>query len=170
MPQPAPVYAEPPRPAPREPERYEAGPYIPPAPETPVVRPQRMPQIEDLPMPVQNQIRQQYAAGDQADVKRRTLLERLAAFGMSRDDAPGHTAPEQRAAPQLGYQPQPAPQYQRPAAPSPAHADYAKRPTSPMAQRPPQQSLDTHGRMAPTARQSEDDQLEIPAFLRRQTS
>jgi cell division protein FtsZ len=24
--------------------------------------------------------------------------------------------------------------------------------------------------MAPTARQSEDDQLEIPAFLRRQTS
>jgi cell division protein FtsZ len=39
-----------------------------------------------------------------------------------------------------------------------------------MAQRPPQQSLDTHGRMAPTARQSEDDQLEIPAFLRRQTS
>ena len=168
MPQPAPVYAEPPRAAMREPERYEAGPYIPPAPETPAVRPQRMPQIEDLPMPVQNQIRQQYASGDQADVKRRTLLERLAAFGMSRDDAPG-MAPEQRPAPQLGYQPQQPAQYQRPA-PSQTHAEYAKRPAAPTAARPTQQPLDAHGRMAPAPRQSEDDQLEIPAFLRRQTS
>ena len=167
MPQPAPAYAEQQRPAMREPERYEAGPYIPPAPETPLVRPQRMPQIEDLPMPVQNQIRQQYASGDQADVKRRTLLERLAAFGMSRDEAPGQ-ASDQHPVPQLGYQPRQPAQYQRAAAPSPAHADYAKRPAAPMAPRPPQQALDTHGRLA--SRQSEDDQLEIPAFLRRQTS
>ena len=167
MPQPAPVYAEPLLNALRESDRYEAGPYIPPAPETPAVRPQRMPQIEDLPMPVQNQIRQQYGSGDQADVKRRTLLERLAAFGMSRDDAPG-MAPEQRPAPQLGYQPQQPAQHQRPA-PSPTHAEYAKRPAAPT--RPTtQQSLDTHGRMAPIPRSSEDDQLEIPAFLRRQTS
>ncbi len=168
MPQPAPVYAEPPRPAMREPERYDAGPYIPPAPETPSVRPQRMPQIEDLPMPVQNQIRQQYASGDQSDIKRRTLLERLAAFGMSREDAPG-AAIEHRPAPQLGYQPQQPAHHQRPAAPN-SPADYAKRPAAPTATRPTQQSLDPHGRMAPAPRQSEDDQLEIPAFLRRQTS
>ena len=152
----------------REPERYEAGPYIPPAPETPSVRPQRMPQIEDLPMPVQNQIRQQYATGDQSDIKRRTLLERLAAFGMSREDAPG-AAIEHRPAPQLGYQPQQPAHHQRPAAPN-SPADYAKRPAAPTATRPTQQSLDPHGRMAPAPRQSEDDQLEIPAFLRRQTS
>ena len=166
-PQPAQSFAEAPRPVPREPERYDA--YIPPAPEGPVLRPQRMPQIDDLPRPVQEQIRQQYSAGDQADVKRRTLLERLAAFGMSRDEV--GPAPEQRPMPQLGYQGQPAPQ-QRPPAPGPAHADYAKRPAAPM---PPRQAsvqhqLDTHGRMAPPPRPSEDDQLEIPAFLRRQTS
>ena len=98
-PQPAQTYVEQPRPAMREPEpRYDAGPYIPPAPETPMVRPQRMPQIEDLPVPVQNQIRQHYAAGDQADVKRRTLLERLAAFGMSRDEGIAPT-PERPAMP-----------------------------------------------------------------------
>ena len=165
MPQPAPTYVEPPRQMTREQEsRYEAGPYIPPAPETPMVRQQRMPQIEDLPVPVQNQIRQQYTSGDQADIKRRTLLERLAAFGMSRDEAgPAQAADHRSTAPQLGYQPQ---QHQRP--PAPAHADYAKRPPAPQ-QRPGQQPLDNHGRMAP-ARSSEDDQLEIPAFLRRQTN
>ncbi len=167
MPQPAPTYNEQPRQLAREQEgRYEAGPYIPPAPETPMVRQQRMPQIEDLPVPVQNQIRQQYTAGDQADIKRRTLLERLAAFGMSRDEtAPAPIADHRPPAPQLGYQPQ---QYQRPAAPAPAHADYAKRPAAPQ-QRPGQQPLDSHGRVAPS-RPSEDDQLEIPAFLRRQTN
>ena len=178
-PQPAPSFAEPPRAAQREPERYDAQPYIPPAPEGPVLRSQRMPQIDDLPRPVQEQIRQQYAAGDGADVKRRTLLERLAAFGMSRDET--MPAPlDQRPMPQLGYQGhpqggQPASQ-QRPAAPGPVHSDYAKRPVAPMAalppipQRPIQHGLDPHGRLAPQPRQSEDDQLEIPAFLRRQTS
>ena len=176
MMQPAPTYAEAPRPVAREPERYDAGPYIPPAPEAPSLRSQRMPQIEDLPVPVQNQIRQQYAAGDGADIKRRTLLERLAAFGMSRDEAPG--LPERQPAPALGYQTQqpsyPASQA-RPAAPAPAHADYAAKRSLPssaqhMPPRPAQQPLDQHGRIAAPVRQSEDDQLEIPAFLRRQTN
>ncbi len=158
-----PTYVEPPRIAAREPERFDAGPYIPPVAETPNMRPQRMPQIEDLPMPVQQQIRQHYASGDaQADVKRRTLLERLAAFGMSRQDedlpAPA-AAPETRQpmTPQLGYRPQP----------NPVHSEYAKRPPAPATARP---SLEGHGRPAPQPRSSEDDQLEIPAFLRRQTS
>ena len=166
----APTYAEPPRLAAREPERYDAGPFIPPAAEQPSIRQQRMPQIEDLPMPVQNQIRQQHyaaTADTHADVKRRTLLERLAAFGMSRqDDGAPAPAPETRQAPampQLGYQA--APQ-QRPQ-PGQTHADYAKRPQAPMAAH---RQPDPHGRPVAPVRQSEDDQLEIPAFLRRQTS
>ena len=168
-----PTYAEPPRAPHREPERYDAGPFIPPAAEGPITRPQqRMPQIEDLPMPVQNQIRQHYAAGDpQADVKRRTLLERLAAFGMSRqDDGVTPAAPERQAPtmPQLGYQPAPQhPGYRSPQ-PNPVQADYAKRPPAPMAAH--RQPLDQHGRPAQPVRHGEDDQLEIPAFLRRQTS
>ena len=174
MPQQAPVYHEAPRPAAREPERYEAGPYIPPAPEGPVMRPQRMPQIEDLPVPVQNQIRQQIGSGDGADVKRRTLLERLAAFGQSREEIGGPMAqPERPAMPQLGYgQPQPQQPAYRPAAPAPVHSEYAKRPAAPGGGHLPtqRQPLDQHGRVAPAPRQSDDDQLEIPAFLRRQTN
>ena len=171
-PQPAPSFAEPLRAA-REPLHYDSAPYIPPAPEGPVLRSQRMPQIDDLPRPVQDQIRQ-HAASD-GDIKRRTLLERLAAFGMSRDEmAPAPV--DQRPMPQLGYQGQPPVSQQRPAAPSPTHNDYGKRPAAPMGalppipQRPVQHGLDTHGRLAAPPRQSEDDQLEIPAFLRRQTS
>ena len=171
MPQPAPMYHEAPRPAAREPERYEAGPYIPPAPEGPMMRPQRMPQIEDLPVPVQNQIRQQISSGDGADVKRRTLLERLAAFGQSREELGGAMPPPERPAmPQLGYGQAQQPNY-RPAAPAPVHSEYAKRPAAPGGHLPTQrQPLDQHGRVAPAPRQSEDDQLEIPAFLRRQTN
>ncbi len=173
MPQQAPVYHEAPRTMAREPERYDAGPYIPPAPEGPVMRPQRMPQIEDLPVPVQNQIRQQIGSGDGADVKRRTLLERLAAFGQSREELGGPMGqPERAPMPQLGYgQPQQQPGY-RPAAPAPVHSEYAKRPAAAGGGHLPtqRQPLDQHGRAAPAPRQSDDDQLEIPAFLRRQTN
>ena len=109
---------------------------------------------------------QHYAAASdsQADVKRRTLLERLAAFGMSRDEVAPSPAPDrQTAMPQLGYQA--APQ-QRPQ-PSPTHADYAKRPAAPMAAH---RQPDAHGRPVAPVRPSDDDQLEIPAFLRRQTN
>jgi cell division protein FtsZ len=56
--------------------------------------------------------------------------------------------------------------------PSPVHAEYARRPASPSAPTPRQAPLDPHGRAAPApvARNSEDDHLEIPAFLRRQSS
>jgi cell division protein FtsZ len=168
MPAAAPVYSEPQPMTSREPERrYEAGPYIPPAPEAPMIRPQRMPQIEDLPVPVQNQIRQQYPAAEHPDVKRRTLLERLAAFGMSRQEeaapAPAPAPAPERPMAQLGYQTQ-----QRPQAPGPVHSEYAKRPLAPP--QPQRQPLDPHGRMPTPQRPSEDDQLEIPAFLRRQSN
>jgi cell division protein FtsZ len=175
---------EPPAPQ-AEPAPAPQHPFIPPAAETPVIRPQRMPQIEDLPLPVQNQIRAQRGEmppEPPADAKRRTLLERLASFGMSRQDEPGmasHHAPApgpatERAAPHVlthagapaayaqpaGYAPAPRPQ------PSQVHAEYAKRP----AQRYAQPQLDATGRIAQPQRPSEEDHLEIPAFLRRQSS
>jgi cell division protein FtsZ len=52
----------------------------------------------------------------------------------------------------------------RPQVPDPV-AEYGRRP-APV--RPPPQGLDMHGRAAPANSAMEDDQLEIPAFLRRQ--
>lgn len=153
--------------APQENDSYAPGPFIPPAPETPVMRPQRMPQIEDLPLPAQNQIRAQLSempADPAHEVKRRTLLERLAAFGMSRKDDPmpfnAHEATP-KSLPQYGA---PA----RPGQPNSIHAEYGKRPT--YTSRPGQQPLDPQGRMIHQPRATEEDQLEIPAFLRRQSS
>jgi cell division protein FtsZ len=60
------------------------------------------------------------------------------------------------------------PQEPRPpdARPQEPVSEYAKRPPLP---RPAPQGLDPHGRPAPVAPpQLDDDQLEIPAFLRRQ--
>jgi cell division protein FtsZ len=133
------------------------GPFIPPVPESPVVRAQRMPQIDDLPMPAQKQIRAQ--RGEQgevhSDTKRRTLLERLAAFGVSRHDEP-HMPRETRTPSQ------PA----RIAQPNSVHAEYSKRGVQ--SARNGQQTLDPQGRIVP--RSMEEDQLEIPAFLRRQSN
>jgi cell division protein FtsZ len=143
----------------------EEGPYIPPAPETP--RAPRMPQIEDFPRPIQDQYRQARGADYQAaaaapEARRRTLLERLASFGASRQEDAMQSAP-QAAAPR-------APQ-QRPAGapPSPSHAEYAKRPAAPAPAPAGHAGLDPHGRRA-SVRSIEDEQLEIPAFLRRQVN
>ncbi len=149
-PQPTPVYDYA-RPAAVEPAPVQA--HFAPAVEQ-VMRPQRLPSIEDLPMPVQRQAAAPLAPNP-VEAKRRTLRDRLAHWGMARpDEAPA------------AHQPAPAPvAQQRPAAPTPTHAEYAKRPAPAAAGR-----LDLHGRPAPVARQAEDDQLDIPAFLRRQTS
>ncbi|PPQ39976.1 cell division protein FtsZ [Rhodoblastus acidophilus] len=129
--------------------------YIPPAAEQPQAR--RMPSIDDLPLPGQSLMRAQAAGETEPETKRRTLLERLANFGMSRAEElrahQGAAAPQPALAPP-GY----APQQQ----PSPVHAEYAKRPP----QQRPAGAVDVHGRPLPRA---EDDQLEIPAFLRRQS-
>ena len=154
-----PTYGEPIAEAPRHAAESPAAPYVPPAPEAP--RAPRMPQIEDFPKPIQDQLRLQRGENDP---RRKSIFERLASFGASRqeDALQGVPAP----------QGQPAP---RPAghAPTPAHTEYAKRPAGPAPQ-PHGQShaaLDPHGRRAaPQPRPVEEDHLEIPAFLRRQSS
>ena len=153
-------------------EYYEAGPFVPAAPDSPIVRPQRMPQIDDLPLPAQNQIRAhrgELAAETHPEAKRRSLLERLASFGISRQEGAA-PAPEPRERPVQARQPAQPQTYRQPQ-PNPVHAEYSKRAQHPPApQRLPQPAVDTHGRGAYQSRALEEDQLEIPAFLRRQSS
>ncbi len=134
--------------------------FIPPQAER--IRPVRMPRVEELPEPVQSQIAAQQAgtahAPQSADQKRLSLMQRLAAVGFGRkEDAP--------AAPPAPPAPVAAPS----AAPSAAHAEYMRRPAPRPVQAPAQGQLDVRGRQ-PAARSVEDDQLEIPAFLRRQAN
>jgi len=138
------------------------GPYVPPAPELPA-RPARMPQIEDFPRPGQEQLRQARGEANQADQRRKSIFERLASFGASRqEDA------LQSASPQLQPQrPTAAPQQQQP---SSTHAEYGKRPSANALPAAPQNGLDQHGRRAAPVRSVEEDHLEIPAFLRRQAN
>jgi cell division protein FtsZ len=89
-----------------------------------------------------------------------TLLQRLAQVGLGRrDDGPTHE--ETQAAPQLPPLPQRASQ---PA--MPPVSEYARRPPAAAPQ-----GLDIHGRPTlPVQKPVDDDQLEIPAFLRRQAN
>jgi cell division protein FtsZ len=161
------VYVEPPAPRIEEPVVRD---FIPPAPEQPVVRAARMPQIEDLPPVVQQQIRAQRgelpAPVAQGETRRRSLLEKLAAFGISRQEDPA-PSPAPMARPLAPIPPAPAPQ--RPAPPM-VHAEYGRPQPRVAAPRPVQGSLDPHGRMGARPIAHEEDQLEIPAFLRRQSS
>jgi cell division protein FtsZ len=140
--------------------------FIAPAPER-AMRPTRMPRIEDLPVPAQNQINAVRggqpgpAQPSPADQKRMSLMQRLASVGFGRKEDEAAEAP----APMPVRQAPPAPIA---AAPSAAHAEYMRRPAAPVS-RPAQGQLDPMGRAAP-ARASEDEHLEIPAFLRRQAT
>ncbi|MGP9822057.1 cell division protein FtsZ, partial [Salinarimonas sp. NSM] len=162
--------------------------FVPPQAER-VHRAPRMPRVDELPMPAQNQLR---ARGPQPEAEqKRGLLHRLATVGFGRrDEAPAqghghshghaHAQPAPQAQAPAPRQPAPAPRPAQPAAQapaqpqqpgmSPAHAEYAKRPASPQGYRPAQGNLDPHGRAPAQPRALDDDQLEIPAFLRRQAN
>jgi cell division protein FtsZ len=145
-------------------------PYIPPQAERPI-RPTRMPRVEDLPVPAQNQLRATRGEVDAAagHDKRMTLLQRLATVGFGRKDEPaGHPAMPAEKSPAMPTRPIPDGAH-RPAV-SPVHAEYAKRPMPQGHQRPAQGTLDPHGRPVAQQRSLEDEHLEIPAFLRRQTN
>jgi len=162
-------------------------PYIPPVAEVPTRAP-RMPRMEDFPHIAQQEMRGERDDDHDHDRRPMSLLRRLASGLARRDDheddeldahmeAPAAApeaprerapqpvrpaAPEQRAAAPRAEAPQPARK--------PANAEFAKRPPAPQP-RPRQAELDPHGRAAPAPRlQNDDDQLEIPAFLRRQAN
>jgi cell division protein FtsZ len=133
--------------------------FIPPAPERAVVRTPRMPRVEDLPAPAQAQIAA--AQSPQGlDRKKMTLLQRLAAVGLGRREDEVEEVTQ-------AAEPRFVPAQRPPNAPEPA-----RRPPAPSAgpgYRPAQGQLDAQGR-PPAQRAFEDDQLEIPAFLRRHTN
>jgi len=159
-------------------------PFIPPQPDRVAPRQVvRMPPIEEFPLPAQKQMeaQQRAEAVDTANPEKRrlSLLQRLASVGLGRRDDEAARAQPQREAPAMREAPRPVaarpappmpkaqamPPMARPAESREAVAEYAKRPTP----RPPQ-GLDIHGRVAPGDNQLDDDQLEIPAFLRRQAN
>jgi cell division protein FtsZ len=148
-------------------------PFIPPQAERPAVRTARMPRIDELPMPAQNQIRASQGVDVSPQEKpRTTLLQRLASVGLGRrEEEPAQPRPAQpaaeRMAPPMPKAP-PMPPLPRPHERGPESvSEYAKRPAP---QRGAPQGLDQHGRPAPVNNAQDEDHLEIPAFLRRQAN
>jgi cell division protein FtsZ len=145
--------------------------FIPQAAERAPNRPPRMPKFEELPVPAQNEIRQARGDGEEEHPQknRMSLLQRLANVGLGRRD-------EENEPPIAARGSGPA------MAPMPALPDRKPQrtvsqqiathePVSEYARRPAPQGLDVHGRPAPVAQTPQgDDHLDIPAFLRRQTT
>jgi len=158
-------------PAASEPEPEEPEAFIPPAPERAPPRAMRMPRIDELPVPAQNEIRARRGElqPEQHPEKRRmSLLQRLAAVGLGRheeeEEEPAPPVPVRRpsGAPQPGAE-------RLPGRPSP-RPDSRQEPVSEYAKRSSPQGLDQHGRQASVHNRAEEDQLDIPAFLRRQAN
>ena len=144
--QPAPAMSQP-QPRMAQPHHHEvAAPSV-----SPVVEPARMPKIEDFPPVVKAEMerRAQPVAQVQEERGPMGLLKRITNSLGRRD--------EEETAVAEAVAPAPAPQQRRPLS---AEASlYAPR----------RGNLDDHGRTVPQA-QHEEDQLEIPAFLRRQSN
>jgi len=142
--------------------------FIPPSAERPTTRTPRMPKFEDLPMPAQAEIRQARgeAEDDHPQKSRLSLLQRLANVGLGRRDEESEPPIAARAAgPAMPALPDRRSQRA-------VHQQItSSEPVSEYAKRPPPQGLDVHGRAAPVAPQPQgDDHLDIPAFLRRQST
>ncbi len=142
----------------------DSGPFIPPVAERPGDAQPRMPKVEDFPAIAQ---RQMAGAGDpvaaEDDHRPRGLLARLAQGLGKRDDETSEVVvPSGTGARPMRMEvaPRAGDPIDRVAAPQPRRIGDTVNPSG---------SLDPHGR-AGTDSVQDDDQLEIPAFLRRQSS
>jgi cell division protein FtsZ len=145
------------------------GEFMPAASEPPESRPPRMPQIDELPPLAQDQLRAHRGEAPDSvhpvEARRLSLLEKLAAFGISRREGEEAQAPGLRAmAPALPEASPPKPSA------SALHAEYGRPQPRSASARAAQGNLDAHGRIAAPAAPMEEDQLEIPAFLRRHST
>lgn len=163
-------------------------PFIPATAEEPFVA-QQMPSVDDFPMIVQEEIRAKsessLALETQDERGALGLLKRIttATLGtQKKEEADVAAVPNLSGAPQMPeVAPTPALAPLQTQAPAPAQTNQASafaKPAQPRAQAPEPQAtqyapqaghLDPHGRAAPAAQSAiPEDQLEIPAFLRRQ--
>ncbi len=147
--------------------------FIPPPPERTVARPPRMPRIDELPIPAQNEIRAMRGeAPEQPEKRKGGLLRRLAAVGLGRRDDDEEAVKASSDAVPVRPVPR-VPEREQRLPPRPLNRPPEARgpePVSEYAKRPPHQGLDPHGRQAPVHNNAEEDQLDIPAFLRRQAN
>ncbi|MGB7035450.1 MAG: cell division protein FtsZ [Xanthobacteraceae bacterium] len=185
---------------PQKPEMPEPAAFIPPQPERGPVRAPRMPRLDELPVPAQNELRARRGEtrdDDHPEKRRRSLLQRLASVGLGRRDQDDHQESGLPAAPVSAAMGGPvSPErlvgrpMQRAAEPrqelrqelmrhesrqDSSRQDLSRQdsprqdlPISEYARRPAPQGLDQHGRQSPVHNSSDEDQLDIPAFLRRQ--
>ena len=140
--------------------------FIPPPPERTVVRTPRMPRVDELPLPAQNEIKAQRGEldDDHPEKRRMSLMQRLASVGLGR-------RAEQAEPPLAPRTAQPMPQFERPTRPAARQPEgRPDGPVSEYARRSAPQGLDPHGRPAPGHNSADEDQLDIPAFLRRQAN
>jgi cell division protein FtsZ len=140
--------------------------FIPPAPERPAGRGLRMPRIDELPVPAQNEIRARRGELPPTEHpgRRKSLLERIASVGLGRREQPKEE--DEAAGPRAPLMPQPVERLA--GRPMPRLPDARPEPVSEYAKRAAPQGLDQHGRQTPVHNHGDEDQLEIPAFLRRQ--
>jgi cell division protein FtsZ len=142
--------------------------FIPPQPERPMSRgAPRMPTFDELPLPGQNEYRARHGEPtnvEHPEKRRLSLLQRLAAVGLGRRED------------ELDYKSGMLPKEvvraagpERPAVRGPGRPTESRGSDSApeLAKRGVPQA-DVRGRAAPVHSQPEDDQLDIPAFLRRQ--
>ncbi len=155
-PQPAPTQAhiQPQAPQMSQPAPRMAQPQQPVAPSmSPVVEPVRMPKVEDFPPVVKAEM-------DRRSQPVQHVQEERGPMGLLK-----------RITNSLGRREEEEPVNADMTAPAPAQASQQRRPLSPEASlyAPRRGNLDDHGRAVPQAHH-EEDQLEIPAFLRRQSN
>ncbi|WP_217569454.1 cell division protein FtsZ [Mesorhizobium sp. GbtcB19] len=125
-------------------------------PQPVAVAPQRMPRVEDFPPVVRAEVEAKTRPADHENSGPMGLIKRLTNGLTRREEEPARLQPAQPREPKLR---QAAPEMRRLASQDPQL--YAPR----------RGQLDDQGRLTPQARTvQEDDQLEIPAFLRRQAN
>jgi cell division protein FtsZ len=125
-----------------------------------------MPRIDELPMPAQNQLRARERSEpleDPLEKPRMSLLQRLASVGLGRKE----TEEEPRQRDPIPPRPMQMPERPRPVQRLPE--PQPQEPVSEFAKRAPTLGLDLE-RAPPSHMQTGDDQLDIPAFLRRQAN
>ncbi|MBO0757320.1 MAG: cell division protein FtsZ, partial [Bradyrhizobiaceae bacterium] len=159
-----PLFAESKAGEPKPPEPPMPKSFVPPPPERAPSRTPRMPRIDEFPVPVQEEIRKtrgQAREPEHPEKRRMTLLQRLASVGLGRRE--GEEEVDVRPA-------------SRSVGPSPQRS--AARPTDSRGQEPVSEyakragsaGLDPHGRQSTVHNPTGDDELDIPAFLRRQAN